>query len=117
MILMSSDPTLKPLGAALEQFTLALTMMMGALMGPAVAQQMDETRAVFARGTPLDMEHGYTLVKLEEAEIAHEAMELPATPQTVEQIAAEVQVRALTPEEMAEPMPGEGDTAPDAPRD
>ena len=109
IILMSADPKLRPVGAALEQFTLALTMMMGALMGPAVADHMDETKAVFALGTPLDMEDGYKLVKLDEADIAHETMELPAKPQTVEQIVAQTQVRALTPEEMAQPMPGEGD--------
>ena len=104
-ILMSADPKLKPVGAALEQFTLALSVVMGAMMGPAAADHIAETRAVFALGTPLDMEGGYKLVKLEEADVANAAMELPARPQTIEQIAAEVQVRALTQEEMAEPAP------------
>lgn len=107
--LISADPKLKPVGAALEQFTLALTMMMGALIGPAVSELSDDTRAVFALGTPLDMEKGYKLLSLETVDVAHEAMELPAKPQTVEQIVAETQVRALTSEEMAQPMPGEGD--------
>lgn len=102
-LLMSADPALKPVGAALEQFTLAMTMLMGSFIGPAVEEAMAETRTIFALGTPLDMEGSYKLVSLEPADIPHEAMELPAKPKTVEQIAAEVQVRALTPEEMAEP--------------
>ena len=107
--LISADPALKPVGAALEQFTLMLTTMMGALIGPAVAELNNDARAVFALGTPLDMEQGYKLLSLETVEVAHEAMELPAKPQTVEQIVAQTEVRALTPEEMAQPMPGEGD--------
>jgi hypothetical protein len=107
--LISADPELKPVGAALEQFTLMLTTMMGALIGPAVAELNDDARAVFALGTPLDMEQGYKLLSLETVEVAHEAMELPAKPQTVEQIVAQTKVRALTPEEMVQPMPGEGD--------
>jgi hypothetical protein len=107
--LISADPALKPVGAALEQFTLMLTTMMGALIGPAVAELNDDARAVFALGTPLDMEQSYKLLSLETVEVAHEAMELPAKPQTVEQIVAQTEVRALTPDEMAQPMPGEGD--------
>jgi hypothetical protein len=107
--LISADPALKPVGAALEQFTLMLTTMMGALIGPAVAELNDDARAVFALGTPLDMEQSYKLLSLETVEVAHEAMELPAKPQTVEQIVAQTEVRALTPEEMAQPMPAEGD--------
>lgn len=103
LFLMSEDPALKPIGAALEQFTLALTLLMGAFMGPAVEDELVETRAIFALGTPLDMAQGYKLVSLETVEVGHEAMELPATPKTIDQIAAEVEVRALTPEEMAEP--------------
>lgn len=103
-VLMSTDPKLKPLGAALEQFTLSLTMLMGAFIGPAVDEAMAETRAIFALGTPLDMKGSYRLVKLEPADIAHEAMEFPAKPQTLEQIVADTKLRALTPEEMAEPV-------------
>ncbi len=76
--LISADPALKPVGAALEQFTLMLTTMMGALIGPAVAELNDDARAVFALGTPLDMERGYKLLSLETVDVAHEAMELPA---------------------------------------
>lgn len=107
-LLMSSDAALKPIGAALEQFTLSLTLLMGAFIGPAVEEALAETRALFSLGTPLDMEGSYTLLNLEEVDIAHEALEFPAKPQTLEQIVAETKLRALTPEEMTDSAGVEG---------
>lgn len=90
--LVSSDPALKPVGKVLEQFTLAINMMMGAMIGPAVREEIAETKALFALGTPLAIEGGLTLASIEDVDIAHERLELPAKPLTLQEVIAETVV-------------------------
>lgn len=103
MFLVSRDEDLKPVGRALEQFSLAFIVMLGGLTGPTPSEEIEGMRSLFALGTPLEIEDGYKLVALETAAIPAERATLPAKPRTLQEIIAATKLRPLTEEEMAEP--------------
>ena len=67
---MSDDPALKPVGAALEGFMNASVLPAAALLGPAAAELVAQTRTIFALGTPLAAGTRLTLERIETARIA-----------------------------------------------
>jgi hypothetical protein len=85
---MSEDPDLKPIGRALEQFMNAAILPGAVFIGPAAAEIVAQTRAIFALGTPLDGGGRFTFAKIETVKLNHEALELPAKPKTVEELVA-----------------------------
>ena len=85
---MSDDPALKPVGRALEQFMNAAILPGAVFIGPAAAEIVAQTRAIFALGTPIDGGGRFTLAKIETVKLNHEALELPARPKTVDELVA-----------------------------
>ncbi|WP_380873217.1 hypothetical protein ACFB49_40090 [Sphingomonas sp. DBB INV C78] len=85
---MSADEDLKPVGRALEQFMHAAIIPGAPLMGSAAAEFIEETRAIFALGTPIDVGGRFQLRYVEKAEFNHERFELPVRPSTVDELLA-----------------------------
>lgn len=82
----SQDADLKPLGRTLEAFMNAAILPGAAFIGPAAGELVDETRAIFSLGTPLDAGGRFRLTKLETASIPAERFALPAEPATIGQL-------------------------------
>ncbi|MDB5697564.1 MAG: hypothetical protein JWN69_368 [Alphaproteobacteria bacterium] len=87
---MSSDPALQPVGRAMEQFTIGTIVPLGTLVGDLAAEMVADARAIFAKGAPLDLGGHFTLVSFEAADVSAETMNLPAKPQTVAEIVADL---------------------------
>ena len=85
---LSTDPALKPVGRAMEQFMNAAMVPAAAMIGPSVAGIIAETRAIFALGTPLDAGGRFTLSSVETIEVPADATKLPVKPQTTAELAA-----------------------------
>jgi hypothetical protein len=103
LFVMSRDPALKPVGAAMEQFVVGTTILLAPLFGEMSAQMARDTRAIFSNGTPLDMEGSFRLVSVDTAKVAPADMALPGKPQSVDEI-----VKALK----ANAAQGSGEAAP-----
>ena len=100
---MSSEPALQPVGRAMEQFMIAMIVPIGALIGDAAAEMVADTRAVFAKGAPLDLGGRFVLVSFEPAEVTQEAVTLPAKPQTIAEIVAGLKGGMTEPQTEAAP--------------
>lgn len=100
---MSSEPALQPVGRAMEQFMIATIVPIGALIGDAAAEMVADTRAVFAKGAPLDLGGRFVLVSFEPAEVTQEAVTLPAKPQSVAEIVAGLKGGTSEPQGEAAP--------------
>ncbi|WP_332811831.1 hypothetical protein [Sphingomonas sp.] len=100
---MSSEPALQPVGRAMEQFMIATIVPIGALIGDAAAEMVADTRAVFAKGAPLDLGGRFILVSFEPAEVTQEMVALPAKPQSVAEIVASLKVGTTEPQAEAAP--------------
>ena len=100
---MSSEPALQPVGRAMEQFMIAMIVPIGALIGDAAAEMVADTRAVFAKGAPLDLGGRFVLVSFEPAEVTQEAVTLPAKPQTIAEIVAGLKGGMTEPQAEAAP--------------
>jgi hypothetical protein len=85
---MSDDPALKPIGRAMEQFMNAAMVPAAAMIGPAAADIVAETRAIFALGTPLDAGGRFTLTSIETVDVPAAATTLPTKPQTTAELVA-----------------------------
>lgn len=85
---MSKDADLAPVGKALEQFMHASIVPGAPLLGSAAAELIEETRAIFALGTPIDVGGRFQLRYIEQADIAAARLALPAAPATVDQLLA-----------------------------
>ena len=88
--LISSDPDLKPVGAALEGFMNAAIVPMAPLIGNGANQLVVETRTVFALGTPIDAGGRFRLDKVGPADEPADYFKLPAPPRTVAQLVADM---------------------------
>ena len=86
--LISEDPELKPVGAALEQFMNAALVPAAPLIGAMAPEMIAETRAIFALGTPIDVGGRFRLNLAGKAAFPAAYFRLPAQPQTVQQLVA-----------------------------
>lgn len=84
----SDDPALKPIGRALEGFMNAAMLPAAPVIGKAAADTIDQTRALFAFGTPLVAGKGLVLQSIETVDLPAARFELPARPTSVEQLVA-----------------------------
>lgn len=94
-VVASDDPALRPVGRALESFMNAAMLPAAPLLGPAAAELVAETRAIFALGTPLSSEGRFTLQKVETVAIAPARVALPDDPDTYETLVTKM--RAVGP--------------------
>lgn len=85
---MSKDADIAPVGRALEQFMHASIIPGAPLLGSAAAELIEETRAIFALGTPLDVGGRFQLRYVEKADIDPRRFVLPARPATVDELVA-----------------------------
>lgn len=85
---MSEDADLKPVGRVLEQFMHAALLPGAPLLGSGAAELVEETRAIFALGTPLDVGGRFQLRSVEKADLAAARFALPAKPATVDELVA-----------------------------
>ena len=83
---MSDDPALAPVGRAMEQFMNGAMVPAAVFIGPAAADIIAETRAIFALGTPLDAGGRFQLTGIETIAVPASATALPAKPQTVAEL-------------------------------
>jgi len=95
---MSDDPALKPVGRAMEQFMNGAMVPAAALIGPAAADIVAETRAIFALGTPLDAGGRFKLASVETVDVPASAVALPAKPQTTAELVAMMQASMKMPQ-------------------
>lgn len=86
--LISADPELKPVGAALEAFMNAAIVPAAPLIGAGAAELIAETRTIFALGTPIDVGGRFRLNLAGKAAFPAAYFRLPARPQSVEQLVA-----------------------------
>lgn len=84
----SEDPELKPVGAALEQFMNAAVVPMAPLIGQGATELIAETHAIFVLGTPIDVGGRFRLQKAEKAVLPAAYFKLPAQPQSVDELVA-----------------------------
>lgn len=87
---LSSDPALKPIGAAMEQFMNAAIVPAAPLIGAGAVEIIANTRAIFALGTPLDVGR-LRLTSLATADVPPARLALPAKPATVDELVGEMQ--------------------------
>lgn len=92
--LISQDPELKPVGAALEQFMNAAMVPAAPLIGAMAAEMIAETRTIFALGTPIDAGGRFRLDSAAKADVPASTFALPAKPQTVAQLVAAMKASA-----------------------
>jgi hypothetical protein len=83
----SSDPGLKPVGAALGGFIETMMVMATPLIGEAAGEMIRDMRGVFALGTPLESKGRFTLVSAGEADVPAARLALPAAPLTPAELA------------------------------
>ena len=95
---MSDDPTLAPVGRAMEQFMNGAMVPAAVFAGPAAADIVAETRAIFALGTPLDAGGRFQLQGVEASAVPPGATALPAKPQTVDELVAAMRAAQRKPE-------------------
>ncbi len=95
---MSDDPALKPVGRAMEQFMNGAMVPAAVFIGPAAADIIAETRAIFALGTPLDAGGRFQLTGVETIAVPASATALPAKPQTVAELVAAMKAAQKKPE-------------------
>jgi hypothetical protein len=94
---MSDDPALKAVGQAMEQFMNGAMVPAAALIGPAAADIVAETRAIFALGTPLDAGGRFKLANVEAADVPASAVALPVKPQTTAELVAMMRASMAMP--------------------
>lgn len=85
---MSQDADLKPVGRALEQFMHAAIIPGAPLMGSGAAELIEETRAIFALGTPIDVGGRFQLRYVEPVALDATRFALPVKPATVDELIA-----------------------------
>lgn len=85
---MSQDADLKPVGRALEQFMHAAIIPGAPLMGSGAAELIEETRAIFALGTPIDVGGRFQLRYVETVTLDAARFALPVKPATVDELVA-----------------------------
>ena len=95
---MSDDPALKPVGRAMEQFMNGAMVPAAVLIGPAAADIVAETRAIFALGTPLDAGGRFKLEEIETLDVPAGALALPAKPQTTAELVEMMKASMKMPE-------------------
>ncbi len=98
-VVVSADPALRPVGQALEGFMNASLIPGAPLLGSGAAELVEETRAIFALGTPLSSEGRFTLQSAETAAIPAARVALPDQPDTYETLVTKM--RALVPNKAA----------------
>jgi hypothetical protein len=98
IFLMSDNPELRPVGRVLEQFMNAAIVPSGVLLGPAAADIIAETRAIFALGTPIDAGGRFKLDSLHPAMTPLAPMPLPAPPASTAELVAMMKASMKTPE-------------------
>jgi len=94
--LISQDADLKPVGAALEAFMNAAIVPMAPLIRDAAVELIEETRAIFALGTPIDAGGRFKLISAEPASFPDVYFRLPAKPQSVKELVAAMKNSAKT---------------------
>ena len=98
-VVISTEPALRPVGKAMEQFMVSTTMMMAPFLGEVAAEIAGDMRILFAYGTPIAMQDNLNLVSFEAADIPAGAVALPAKPKTVAEIVKEVKMSGTAAEE------------------
>jgi len=94
---LSADPALRPMGAALEQFMHASLLPTAALLGGAAPERIEETRAIFVHGVPLDAGGRFHLQGIETADVPAARLAFPAPAKTRAELTALMrQVAAAT---------------------
>lgn len=94
-VVVSRDPALRPIGAALEGFMNAALIPGAPLLGAGATELIEETRTIFALGTPLSSDGRFTLQKVETLNVPAERVALPDAPSTYETLVTKM--RALIP--------------------
>jgi len=94
--LISQDADLKPVGAALESFMNAAIVPMAPLIRDAAVELIEETRAIFALGTPIDAGGRFKLISTEPASFPDVYFRLPAKPQSLKELVSAMKNSAKT---------------------
>ncbi|MET0271249.1 MAG: hypothetical protein ABW173_12560 [Sphingomonas sp.] len=94
-VVATDEPALRPVGRALEGFMNASLIPGAPLLGAGAAELVEETRAIFALGTPLSSEGRFTLQSAETADVPAARVALPDHPDTYETLVTKM--RALVP--------------------
>ena len=94
-VVTSDDAALRPVGRVLEAYMNAALIPGAPLLGSGAGELIEETRAIFALGTPLSSDGRFTLQKVETATIPADRVALPDQPSTYETLVTKM--RALVP--------------------
>jgi hypothetical protein len=94
-VVASGDARLRPIGRALESFMNAALIPGAPVLGSGAGELIEETRAIFALGTPLASDGRFTLEKVETVEVPALRVALPEAPSTYETLVTKM--RALAP--------------------
>lgn len=94
-VVASDDAALRPVGRALEGYMNAALIPGAPLLGSGAAELIEETRAIFALGTPLSSDGHFTLQAVETGAVSAERLALPDQPETYEALVTKM--RALVP--------------------
>ena len=86
-LVVSDDPALRPVGAAMEGIAVASVAAMGALFGDEMSSEViQHIRDMFARGAPLKTFDGWTLATVEDAEVPRDRVALPEMPLSADEV-------------------------------
>lgn len=85
-LVVSDDPSLKPIGAAMEGVATASVASMAGLFGKEMAEELlPHIRDMFSRGTPLLTFDGWMLTKVEKADVRQDRVRLPGKPASLQE--------------------------------
>lgn len=85
-MVVSDDPSLRPVGAAMEGIATASVASMAGLFGKeAAGELLSHIRDMFSRGTPLRTFDGWVLTTVEKADVRQDRVQLPGKPVSLEE--------------------------------
>lgn len=85
-LVVSDDPSLRSIGAAMEGIATASVAAMAGLFGTEMAKELlPHIRDMFSRGTPLMTFEGWVLTTVENAEVGQDRVRLPSKPVSLQE--------------------------------
>lgn len=87
-LVVSDDPSLQPVGAAMEGIATASVAAMTGFLGKETGEELlSHIRDMFLRGTPLLTFDGWTLTTVEKADVGRDRVRLPGKPLSLQEAA------------------------------
>ena len=92
-MVLTKEAALQPVGQAMAQFSISSVLLLAPMLGNAAGDMISEMHIIFSYGAPLDVGQ-FKLASVETATIPASAAALPAKPETVDEIVAQMKANS-----------------------